>query len=90
MAVSAYNGTEQPYYDAFTKAGYDLDIQVVAEQFPYSVQSVNNAARPKWKAPVLDELNKAYNGSQPLDITLANMQKIIDNATAANLASKNK
>ena len=88
MAVSAYIGTEQPYYDAFQKAGYDINIQVVEEQFPYSVQSVNNAARPKWKAPVLDELNKAYNGSQPLDTTLANMQRIIDTATAANLASK--
>ncbi len=63
---------------------------MVADQFPYSVQSVNNAARPKWKAPVLDELNKAYNGTQPLDVTLEKMQKIIDDATAANLASKNK
>ena len=90
MAVSAYNGTEQPYYDAFPKAGHNINIQVVADQFPYSVQSVNNAARPKWKAPVLDELNKAYNGTQSMDVTLEKMQKIIDDATAANLASKNK
>ena len=88
MAVSAYIGTEQPYYDAFKKAGYDIDIQVVEEQFAYSVQSVNNAARPKWKAPVLDELNKAYNGTQPLDVTLQRMQKIINDATAANLANR--
>ena len=87
-AVSAYIGSEQPYYDAFPKAGYDINIGIVADQFEYGIQSVNNAARPKWKSPVLDELNKAYNGSQALDVTLANMQRIVDDATAANLAGK--
>ena len=85
-AISAYNGTEQPYFDAFEKAGYDLNVQVVMDQFEYGVQNVNNAAKPKWKSPVLDELNKVYNGQQSLDSALANMQRIVDTETAKKLA----
>ena len=56
------------------------------DQFAYGVQNVNNAARPKWKSPVLDELNKVYNGQQSLDAAMANMQQIIDTETAKKLA----
>ncbi len=85
-AISAYNGTEQPYFDAFDKAGYDINVEMVMDQFEYGVQNVNNAAKPKWKNPVLDELNKVYNGQQSLDSALANMQKIVDTETAKKLA----
>ena len=57
------------------------------DQFEYSVQLVNNAARPKWKSLVLAELNKAYNGQSDIGTVLANMQKIVDETTAANLAN---
>ena len=85
-AISAYNGTEQPYFDAFDKAGYDINVEMVMDQFEYGVQNVNNAAKPKWKSPVLDELNKVYNGQQSLDSAMANMQKIVDTETAKKLA----
>ena len=85
-AISAYNGTEQPYFDAFDKAGYDLNVEMVMDQFEYGVQNVNNAAKPKWKSPVLDELNKVYNGQQSLDSAMANIQNIIDTETAKKLA----
>ena len=85
-AISAYNGTEQPYFDAFDKAGYDINVPILMDQFAYGVQNVNNAAKPKWKSPVLDELNKVYSGQQSLDSALDNMQKIIDTETAKKLA----
>ena len=85
-AISAYNGTEQPYFDAFEKAGYDLNVGIVMDQFEYGIQNVNNAARPKWKSPVLDEMNKVYNGQQTLEEALANMQEIVDTETAKKLA----
>ena len=56
------------------------------DQFAYGVQNVNNAAKPKWKSPVLDELNKVYNGQQSLDSALDKMQEIIDTETAKKLA----
>ena len=85
-AISAYNGTEKPYFDAFDKAGYDINVEIVMDQFEYGVQNVNNAAKPKWKSPVLDELNKVYNGQQSLDSAMANIQNIIDTETAKKLA----
>ncbi len=85
-AISAYNGTEQPYFDAFDQAGYDINVEIVMDQFEYGVQNVNNAAKPKWKSPVLDELNKVYNGQQSLDSAMANIQNIIDTETAKKLA----
>ena len=42
--------------------------------------------QPKWKSPVLDELNKVYNGQQSLDSAMANIQNIIDTETAKKLA----
>ncbi|MCI8537892.1 MAG: sugar ABC transporter substrate-binding protein [Oscillospiraceae bacterium] len=86
-AISAYVGTEQTYFDAFEKAGYDLNLQVIQDQFDYSIQLINNAARPKWKPLVLTELNKAYNGQSDIRTVLANMEKIVDETTAANLAN---
>jgi len=85
-AISAYIGTEQPYFDAFTDAGYSLDLEVLNDQFAYGVQSVNNSARPKWKAPVLDELNKVYNGQQDFEAGMDNIQRIINTETAKKLA----
>ena len=85
-AISAYNGTEQPYFDAFDKAGYDINVEIVMDQFEYGVQNVNNAAKPKWKSPVLDEMNKLYNGQQSLESALANIQTIVDTETAKKLA----
>lgn len=85
-AISAYNGTEQPYFDAFDKAGYDINVGIVMDQFEYGVQNVNNAAKPKWKSPVLDELNKVYAGQQSLDDALVRMQEIVDTETAKKLA----
>ncbi len=87
-AVSAYNGTEQPYFDAFANAGYDLDLEILNDQFEYGVQSVNNSARPKWKAPVLDELNKVYNGQQSFESGMDNIQSIINTETAKKLADE--
>ena len=85
-AISAYNGTEQPYFDAFDEKGYDINVEMVMDQFEYGVQNVNNSAKPKWKSPVLDELNKVYNGQQSLDEAMANMQSIVDTETAKKLA----
>ena len=85
-AISAYNGTEQPYFDAFEKAGYDLNLQVIEDQFAYSIQCVNNSARPKWKSPVGDELIRIYSGQVDIDTGLANMQNIVDTETAKKLA----
>ena len=59
---------------------------MVMDQFEYGVQNVNNAAKPKWKSPVLDEINKVYNGQQSLDEALARMQEIVDTETAKKLA----
>ena len=87
-AISAYDGTEQAYFDAFAKEGYDLDLEVLKEQFEYGVQSVNNSARPKWKAPVLDELNKVYNGQQSFEAGMDNIQEIINTETAKKLANE--
>ena len=87
-AVSGYIGSEQPYFDAFANAGYDLDLEVINEQFAYGVQSVNNSARPKWKSPVLDELNKVYNGTQSFDAGMDNIQSIINSETAKKLANE--
>ena len=50
------------------------------------MQNVNNAAKPKWKTPVLDELNKVYNGQQSLESAMANMQQIVNTETAKKLA----
>ena len=84
VAIPAYNGTEDSYFEAFEKAGYDLDLQIIKDQFDYSIQCVNNASRPKWKSPVGDELIKIYSGQVDIDTGLANMQRIVDDASAAS------
>ncbi len=83
-AIPAYNGTEDSYFEAFEKAGYDLNLQIIKDQFDYSIQCVNNASRPKWKSPVGDELIKIYSGQVDIDTGLANMQRIVDDASAAS------
>ena len=50
--------------------------------FDYSVQSVNNPSRPEWKTKVSDELLKIYSDQETIDAGLANMQTIIDEASA--------
>ncbi|MCI9120820.1 MAG: sugar ABC transporter substrate-binding protein [Oscillibacter sp.] len=87
-AVSAYIGTEEPYFEAFENAGYDLNIRVVEDQFEYGIQSINNSARPKWKSPVLDELTRIYAGQVDIDTGLANIQNIVDTETAKKLADE--
>ena len=50
--------------------------------FPYGVQSVNNASRPKWKTQINDLLLKIYSGELSLDQGLEDMQKLVDEAKA--------
>ena len=45
-------------------------------------QSVNNASRPEWKSKVSDERLKIYSGQVELEAGLANMQSIVDAASA--------
>ena len=87
-AISGYDGTEQAYFDAFENAGYNLNLQVLKDQFEYGVQSVNNSARPKWKDPLLQELNKIYNGQTTMDAGLDAMQNVINTETAKKLANE--
>ena len=89
-AIPAYNGLEQSWINSFDKYDYRLNLDIIIDQFDYSIQSVNNAARPKWKSPVLDVLTTVYNGQQSLDGALNTMQKLVDDATAANLARNAK
>ncbi len=65
-------------------SGYFRDLQIIKDQFDYSIQCVNNASRPKWKSPVGDELIKIYSGQVDIDTGLANMQRIVDDASAAS------
>ena len=46
------------------------------------IQSVNNASRPEWKSKVSDERLKIYSGQVELEAGLANMQSIVDAASA--------
>lgn len=79
-AIPAYEGLEDTWVGAF--ADYDIDVSPVLEMFDYSVQSVNNASRPEWKTKVSDELLKIYSKQVSIKDGLANMQKIIDEASA--------
>lgn len=87
-AISAYEGTEEIYYQAFDDIDSGLNIRLIQDQFEYGVQSVNNSARPKWKDPLLDELNKIYNGQQSMDDGLDAMQRVINEETAKKLANE--
>lgn len=84
-AIPAYEGLEETWMGAFDQFDYKLNVQAVIEQFDYAVQNVNNAARPKWKTKVSDELLKIYSGETDIDTGLANMQNYVDTETAASL-----
>ena len=81
-AIPAYLGQEESWSTVFKTFDYDINVEMVMDQFEYGVQNVNNSAKPKWKSPVLDELNKVYNGQQSLDEAMAKMQSIVDTETA--------
>ncbi len=83
-AVPAYDGLEETWISAFDQFDYDLNLGIVVDQFEYCVQSVNNASRPKWKSLVGDELIKIYSGQVDIDTGLANMQQMVDNASAVS------
>ncbi|MCI8650652.1 MAG: sugar ABC transporter substrate-binding protein [Anaerotruncus sp.] len=83
-AIPAYEGLEETWVSAFDEFDYKLDLQIVLDQFEYCVQNVNNASRPKWKSPVTDELTKIYSGQVDIDTGLANIQTIINTASAAS------
>ncbi len=89
-AIPAYEGTEDSWVSAFDQFEYDLNVECVLDQFEYAVQSPNNAARPKWKSQVNDELLKIYSGSVDADTGLANVQKYINTATDDSIARANK
>jgi multiple sugar transport system substrate-binding protein len=81
-AIPAYIGTEDTYFTAFDKYPYRIAIEKHFDMFAYGVQSVNNESRPVWKPKVQDEMLKLYGGREDLDTALANMQKIVDEASA--------
>ncbi|MDR0720945.1 MAG: sugar ABC transporter substrate-binding protein [Treponema sp.] len=81
-AIPAYAGTEQTYFTAFDKYAYRIAIEKYFDMFSYGVQSVNNKSRPVWKPKVQDEMLKLYSGKEKLETVLANMQKIVDEASA--------
>nr|WP_243152310.1 sugar ABC transporter substrate-binding protein [Pseudoflavonifractor sp. 524-17] len=83
-AIPAYNGLEESWISAFDQFEAKLNLDIVIDQFDYCVQNVNNTSRPKWKAPVNDELIKIYSGQVDFDTGLANIQSIINNASAAS------
>lgn len=84
-AIPAYLGLEETWKTAFQQFDYQLNIDICFDQFDYCVQNVNNAARPKWKSPVSDQLLKIYSGEVDIDTGLAYMQQVVDEETAASL-----
>lgn len=84
-AIPAYLGLEETWKNAFQQFDYQLNIDICFDQFDYCVQNVNNAARPKWKSPVSDQLLKIYSGEVDIDTALAYMQQVVDEETAASL-----
>ncbi|MEY8230450.1 hypothetical protein AALA82_02335 [Oscillospiraceae bacterium 50-16] len=85
-AIPAYLGTEETWRSAFSSYEEQLNLDVCFDQFDYAIQAVYNSASPKWKSQVLDELTKAYNGSQDLLVSLERMQQIVNTETAKKLA----
>lgn len=81
-AIPAYKGLEDTWISAFDQYDYKLDVQKCVDMFPYGVQSVNNASRPKWKTQINDLLLKIYSGELSLDQGLEDMQKLVDEAKA--------
>ena len=84
-AIPAYLGLEETWRNAFQQFDYQLNIDICFDQFDYCVQNINNAARPKWKSPVSDQLLKIYSGEVDIDTALAYMQQVVDEETAASL-----
>ncbi len=80
-AIPAYKGLEETWVRCFDQ--YGINVQCFIEMFDYSIQSVNNASRPEWKSKVSDELLKIYSGQVSIDEGLANMQQIVDAASAS-------
>ena len=78
--MPAYAGTEDSYLQCFEQ--YPIDFSPFMEMFDYSVQCVNNAARPEWKTPVGDTLLKIYAGDLTIDEGLDEMQRIVNEASA--------
>lgn len=85
-AIPAYLGTEETWRSAFSSYEGQLNLDVCFDQFDYAIQAVYNSASPKWKSQVLDELTKAYNGSQDLLVSLERMQQIVNTETTKKLA----
>lgn len=85
-AIPAYIGCEETWRSAFDTYDEKLDIDVVFAQFDYAVQTVYNAAGPKWRNQVMDELTKVYKGGQELMTGLENMERIVNTETAKTLA----
>ncbi len=79
-AIPAYEGLEETWVGEFDE--YPINVQCFIDMFDYSVQSVNNAARPEWKSKVSDTLLKIYSGELDLSTGLATMQQIVDEASA--------
>ncbi len=79
-AIPAYIGLEDTWVGCFEQ--YDINIECFVEMFDYGIQSINNASRPEWKSKVSDELLKIYSGQIDIDTGLANMQQIVDEASA--------
>lgn len=80
-AIPAYKGLEETWVRCFDQ--YGINVECFIEMFDYSIQSVNNASRPEWKSKVSDELLKIYSGQVGIDEGLANMQNIVDTASAS-------
>jgi multiple sugar transport system substrate-binding protein len=83
-AIPAYEGLEETWMTAFEDFDYQLDLDIVLDQFDYAIQSVNNASRPKWKTSVSDELLKIYSGEVSIDEGLEYMRNAVDTASAAS------
>ena len=79
-AIPAYEGLEDTWVSCFEE--YPIDVTPFIDMFDYSIQSVNNAARPEWKSPVSDTLIKIYTGELSLDTGLEQMQDIVESASA--------
>ncbi len=79
-AISAYEGLEDVWSDAFNDFDYKLNTSAYTDMMEYSVQSVNDKSRPNWKSQVNDELLKVYGGQNSIDDALKTINDIINNA----------
>lgn len=79
-AISAYEGTEQDWIDAFDQYDYKLNVSAFIDMMDYGVQSVNDKSRPQWKPAVNDEMLKIYSGAVSVDDGLKNINDIVNEA----------